>query len=285
MKECDKIKNLFGFYLYNDVTSDERIAVEDHIARCKKCAEDLRSRQEVLKVIGPHPLPDMMPESVQDNFAWNVYKRIAGEVLRQQPRQVFFRRFVMQPTIAALALAIGVAIGSFWLHPPVSTIVPGSSVITAKVEESIKESPQPAIRVEGVTDQRKRTAFEQPPRISRNVLVAKSKTSKESSEAPTARENKTVQMVSTTFTKRMDLTPEALLSNLQTLNLQDQLADADFINYSLRDPRRALAAYQRIVEDYPDSNVAIDAKERIDAILSSEYEIHEDHVSNIGIQF
>lgn len=285
MKECDKIKNLFGSYLYGDVTPDERIAVEDHIARCKKCAEDLRSRQEILKVIMPRPLPDRMPESAQDNFVWNVYRRIVGEALRQQPRQMFLRRFVMQPTIAALALAVGVAIGSFWLHPPASTIMPGPSIVTTGIEEPSKESSQPTVRVEGVTNQRKQTAFEQPSRISQKVLVAKSKTPNVGSPAPTTREDKAIQMVSTTFTKRMDLTPEVLLSNLQTLNLQDQLADADFINYSLRDPRRALAAYQRIVEDYPDTNAAADAKERINAILNPEYEIHVKHVSDIGIQF
>jgi len=46
--------------------------------------------------------------------------------------------------------------------------------------------------------------------------------------------------------------------------------DADFVNYSLRDYSRALAEYRKIIEDYPDTDAAIEARGRIKAILDAE---------------
>ncbi len=49
MKKCYKVKNLFGPYIYNIATNEERDAVESHIKICDKCAKDLRTRQIILK--------------------------------------------------------------------------------------------------------------------------------------------------------------------------------------------------------------------------------------------
>ena len=52
MKECSKVKKLFGAYLYNNATPTERGAVEKHIKDCEECASDLQSRQAVLEELG-----------------------------------------------------------------------------------------------------------------------------------------------------------------------------------------------------------------------------------------
>ena len=98
MKKCDKIKDLFGPYLYNSVTPAERAAVEEHIENCEECADDLRSRQKVLETLRLDLQTEEMPQKTQDNFAYNVYRRIAGESLQQRSRQVFLRRFILAAT-------------------------------------------------------------------------------------------------------------------------------------------------------------------------------------------
>ena len=52
-----------------------------------------------------------------------------------------------------------------------------------------------------------------------------------------------------------------------------RLEEANFIYYSLREPRRALAEYQWVVDYYPNTDDAREAKMKIKAILDSEYRI------------
>jgi len=48
------------------------------------------------------------------------------------------------------------------------------------------------------------------------------------------------------------------------------------INYSLRQPQRALSRYQMIIDHYPDTDAAKEAQKRIKTILDSEYNYQDE---------
>jgi hypothetical protein len=69
-----------------------------------------------------------------------------------------------------------------------------------------------------------------------------------------------------------------LMQGMLLPDLRRRLEDANFINYSLGDHRRALAAYQRLVDYYPDTDAAMEARVKIRAILDTEYSIRAENV-------
>jgi hypothetical protein len=65
--------------------------------------------------------------------------------------------------------------------------------------------------------------------------------------------------------------PDVLVSKEMSSNSRNLLINADIINYSLKDPRKALSRYDMIVNYYPNTDAAQEAKERIKSILDSEF--------------
>jgi hypothetical protein len=247
MKECDKIKRLFGPYLYNSVTPAERAVVEGHIDKCEKCAEDLRTRREVLGKIEPDLQLGEMPQRTQDNFAWNVYRRIASDALQRRSRQIVLRRLVLQPSLAAVALVV-VAIGVLRFYPGPATIREPSSV-AVRTDETNKRGLRAALYVEEFF-RRQGTSYEREPVV-------------DSEPATTEQPSSDI---------------DHLMQGMLLPDLRRRLEDANFINYSLGDHRRALAAYQRLVDYYPDTDAAMEARVKIRAILDTEYSIRAENV-------
>jgi|GEM_PF-1582807 len=247
MKECSKIKRLFGPYLYNSVTAAERAAVEEHINRCEKCADDLRSRQKVLEKVDLHSQLGEMPQRTQDNFAWNVYRRIASDSLRRRSRQIFLRRFVLQPSLAAVVLAVMV-IGVFIFYPGFSTVREPSRV-AVRTDETDKRGLRAALYVEEFL-RRQGTSYEREP--------------------GDAGAGKVVRAMRASSLRSSSDT-DHLVQDMLLPDLRRRLEDANFINYSLGDRRRALAEYQRLVDYYPDTDAAVEARVKIRAIWDTEY--------------
>jgi hypothetical protein len=242
MEKCGKIRELFGPYLYNDVTPVERAAVEEHIAKCRKCANDLHSRRAVLEKLRTHSEPGEMPQRTGDDFAGNVYRRIASDVLKQRSRRVFLRRFVLQPSLAAAALAVVIAIGVFRLQPaPVTVGEPAST--TAKADEAEKKELRAALYVE--------------------EFLRRQGTLREGEQGY----DSTGSELSVAGQPSPDMS--SLMRNMLSLDSRRRLEYANFINYSLREHRRALAEYQRLVDDYPDTDAAMEARGEIRAILDT----------------
>ncbi len=241
MKECDKVRGLFGSYIYGDMTPGERAAVDNHIKDCEDCASELQSLQKILEKMGSDPQFDDMPQTMQDDFTRNVYKRIASDVLRRRSKQIFLRKFVLQPSLAGIVLAVVIAV--FRFHPVLVTVSkPSHTAILA--DEASKKELRASLAVE--------------------EFFGREGTPRESE-------------MSYVVMKEVPL-PEPSPSDLNRLvqDLPDSerlLQSADFINYSLGDRRRALAEYLRVVDYYPGTDAAMEARGRIRAIRGAEYNI------------
>ncbi len=238
MKKCDKIKDLFGAYLLDDVTPAERATVEEHISSCEKCAVDLKSRQRVLEMIKPAPLPDEIPQKIQDDFAWNVYRRIAADTMHQRTRQVFVRRFVLQPTFAAVAIVAVLAIGVTQFRPDskLQKLTP-----VAVNNRTIQKELRAKLKVkEFFQEQGMVFEDESDYAMSDEVTVAHGSSSDSSQTA---------------------LLPDS----------QRRWENANFIHYSLGDLKRALANYRQLVDQYPGTDVAKEAQVMIRTISGTEY--------------
>lgn len=241
MKGCDRIKDLFGAYLQNDVTSLERAAVEEHIDGCEECANDLQSRQKVLEKLKPAPLPDEESQTSQADFASDVYRRIAQDTMRQRSRQAFRRRFVLQPAFAALALAAILTVGVTQLRPGDHT----AQNLAAVTE--VDGTDQKELRAE----LHKREFFRRQGIVRENEpgYVSASKVS--DAKSPSSDMNYFMRDTLVSVSRRW-------------------LAEANFIYYSLGDRGRALAKYQQLIDYYPTSEAAVEARERIKDIQGIE---------------
>lgn len=238
MKECYKIEKLFGAYLHDDVTPVERAAVEEHIKTCEKCADDLKSRQKVMEKLKPPPLPTDALRKTQADFTSDVYRKIASDSMRQRSRQVFLRRFVLQPTVAVAALATVLVIGVTQFHP----------------ESNMEQKPASVAEVDETNQKELRAALHVKEFFKRQGVTHDG----ESGYVSTNRESAAEPLSSNVnyFVR------DALLPNSQR-----KLEEANFINYSLGERGRALAEYQQLVDYYPDTAAAVEARERIKTIL------------------
>lgn len=261
MKKCDKVRGMFGSYIYGGITPGERIAVDNHIKSCEDCASELRGLQKILEKMGSDPQLDDMPQTMQDDFTRNVYKRIASDVLRRRSKQIFLQKFVLQPSLAGVVLAVLIAV--FRFHPGLVTVNEPSHTPVLTDETSKKEL--------------------------RASLAVKEFFGREGTPRESAMSYVGIPIKigdSGTVVKEGPLT-EPSSSDLDRFvqDLSDSerlLQSADLINYSLGDRRRALAEYQRVVDYYPETDAGMEAKERIRAILGIE-KVDAEQPTDIGI--
>lgn len=241
MKKCDKIKDSFGAYLLDDVTPSERATVEEHISSCEKCAVDLKSRQKVLEMIKPAPPADEIPQKTQDNFTLNVYRRIAADTMHQRSRQVFVRRFVLQPTFAAVAIVAVLAIGVTQFRPDskLQKLTP-----VAINDRTIQKELRAKLEVEKFF-QHQGMVFEDESDYAMpdEVTVAHGSSSDASHRV------------------QISLLPDS----------QRRWENANFIHYSLGDRKRALAEYRQLIDIFPGTDVAKEAQVMIRTISGMEY--------------
>lgn len=264
MRKCYKIRSLFGSYIYDTITLEEKTKVEKHIKTCEKCAEDLKTQQKTLEMI-------KMPVSINDNdlyldeerFMRNVYRRIALESIKRKSRQVTLWKFVFQP---ALATAVVVFVVAFSLvrfnNTDLSEYDTAASTITALPE---------------VTELAKIKQIDVSKKSKDNIDKTKLKILANRSE------NIKKQSNSIKLAK-----PDVLLADAIISNSRDWLMNADLINYSLGEPKKALSRYQMIIDHYPETDAAKEAQKRIKTIIDSEFEHQEEEItletgSNAGI--
>jgi hypothetical protein len=238
MKGCDKVRGLFGSYIYGGMTPGERAAVDNHIRDCESCASELQSLQKILEKMGSDPQFDDISQTTQDDFTRNVYKRIASDVLRRRSKQIFLRKFVLQPSLAGIVLAVVIAV--FRFQPGLVTVSEPSHTAVLTDETSKKE-----LRASlAVKEFFGREGTPREPEMTYTVMR----------EAP--------------LTEPSSSDLDRLVQDLS--DSERLLQSADFINYSLRDRRRALAEYLRVVDYYPETDAAMEAKERIRAIRGAD---------------
>jgi hypothetical protein len=248
MRECYKIKNLFGSYIYNNITPEEKAKVDKHIKTCQQCAEDLKTQQEALNMIKiPISIDDNALQFDQDRFMWNVYRRIASESMKHRSRQVNLRKFVLQPAIATVAI---VFIMAFAMTRYDNTKAPESSFIPVASSVSTALPEIAAEKVKQTSD-----------------VTVKNESSKPKGTTVASRSSNVKKQPANVKQAQ----PNTLLTEARISNSRDWLMNADLINYSLREPRRALSRYQMIIDHYPDTDAAKEAQKRIKTILDSEF--------------
>ncbi len=257
MKQCYKVKNLFGPYLYNTITIEERIEFEDHLKTCQKCSEDLKTRRMALNKVGMYEIDSENINIDQERFMWNVYKRIAKDAIKQKRRQVTVRKFILQPAIATIAIALIVTFGitKFRSNDVPESIVVGIPTVPVQVQdETIKETKQ-VVKAQPTVVKKAKPSL---PFVTKN----ETKTSKPLIIKPK---------------------PDVLTAKSELTSSQDLLMDADFIYFSLGDARRALSRYDMIIDRYPNTEAAREALKRINTILSSEYGMQDENINNIEL--
>lgn len=262
MSKCYKIKNLFGSYIYNTITSEEKAEVEEHVKTCQKCAEDLRTQQEALAMIRiPQSIDESALELDEDRFMGNVYRRIALESMKHRSRQVTLRKFVFQPAMATVAIVFIVALVVTRFDNPESsdyTFTPVASKTTTTLPEIAELSAE--MRESKQADIDKDFVEEKPHKAMDRIIAKGVATAKKKAE------------------NVIQTRPDFLLTQVRVSNSRDWLMSADVINYSLGEPQRALSKYQMIVEHYPDTDAAREAQKRINTILNSEFESRAEEV-------
>lgn len=255
MKNCYKVRNLFGPYLYNTITAEERAEVDAHIRTCQRCSEDLKTRRLALNRVEKYAIDSENAVVDQERFMWNVYKKIAEDSIRQKRRQIAIRRFVLQPAVAITAIVIVVfGIAKFRLSnvPEVPTNVPTASI-------HIKDEPK---------------------KETKHIVKAGSTANEKNKQRqPTIVKYETRKPKSTIIKPK----PDVLTARSELSSSRDWLMDADFTYFSLGDSRRALSKYDMIIDRFPKTEAAKEAQKRIDEILSSEYNTQNENTGDIEL--
>ncbi|HJQ97856.1 MAG TPA: zf-HC2 domain-containing protein [Candidatus Polarisedimenticolaceae bacterium] len=93
-------RDLLSAYLDDELTLDERHAVDRHLALCERCRKDLLSLKALARAVGEEPVPAVPPE-----LAMRISRRLdEAQVVPIRRR----RGFVIPATIAATAAAVGI---------------------------------------------------------------------------------------------------------------------------------------------------------------------------------
>ncbi len=253
MKKCYKVKKLFGPYIYNIAENEERDIVENHIKICRKCADDLRTRQNILKRAEPTLLSYNQTAIQDERFAENVYKRLALEVLNHRSRQIFIQRYILRPSFALAIIIIGIMFSISRLNSP---------ILVKSTEVRIPTAKEIRLHEQKTYAQAKITDSKSVPNAKKSYAIPNEPLEKQSADDYSDNMEKS------------DITADVIQSD----DPMERLVDANMINYSLGDKRRAMAEYQRIIDDYPDTNAASQARNLLKLIMESEMRISEEYV-------
>jgi hypothetical protein len=263
MRQCYKIRNLFGSYLYNSISPEERAEVNNHVKTCQKCADDLNSQRKILDKISVFTYTDDVQQIDQEKFMWNVYKRIASETIKRRSRRVFITRYVLQPAIATLVIVSVITIGALRFSSNDDNDLSNDiSITSVQLPSLVKKEAQQG------------NSFKES-----EIQLSKKKTT-----IATSKPSDVKKLTPITEQEKLDV----LVSREMSSNSRNLLMNADIINYSLKDPRKALSRYDMIVNYYPDTDAAQEAKKRIKSILDSEFTSQNENSNiedtvNVGI--
>jgi predicted anti-sigma-YlaC factor YlaD len=107
MINCNKIKKKLIFYIENEVSAEEKIQIEQHLAKCNECKILTDKLKESLNAINKEKNLDVNPYlSIRIIENINSVKRQKEESYENP-----LIRWVLQPAIFTLIAAIGIYIG------------------------------------------------------------------------------------------------------------------------------------------------------------------------------
>jgi|GEM_PF-6815844 len=138
--ECEKIRELLSAYLDGEATKKERKLIEEHLASCRLCAEEL---EELRRVVGL--LRALPKEIAPEGFAQKTMARLPALAIPAKER---LRKFLLRPKWAfasgalATAALIFVAIGIFYsFRPPRESFEAVTSLPKERVPSATVSAP------------------------------------------------------------------------------------------------------------------------------------------------
>lgn len=145
MERCKKITELFGAYIYGDLSPEEMHRVRMHVEECEACAGDLDARSRVLDIV-PRQMPVLSDED-RRRIMWTVKGAIRAKNEPARSRffsSVYVRGFAVTAVVVA-AFAAGTLIG---LRKPPKIIVKQvpvkhQPIVVKEPKERSVEQPAP----------------------------------------------------------------------------------------------------------------------------------------------
>jgi len=113
MLRCRKARRLIASYLYEELDERERARVEAHLDGCPRCAEEVASRRETLRLIDSVQEQIEYPDHFEERFPAMVRGRIElGDTRPSFARPLWAPSPLRQAAMSFCVLLLGVLIGS-----------------------------------------------------------------------------------------------------------------------------------------------------------------------------
>lgn len=129
MMKCDDVQQMLADYRTENLSSQQRVLIEEHLANCSECAEELRVLDDVLNMVELNVSEYEAPAGL-----WNgVYNRITDQNLSKQSYFDVIKSWFAVPAraagvgITAVALIAGVMFGGMQHSPEISKNVVANS--------------------------------------------------------------------------------------------------------------------------------------------------------------
>lgn len=165
--KCEQDKEQLTLYMNNQLTAEQRAAVERHITECADCKAELEASLQVWQLMDEVPEPELSPNiQLKFNVMLDVYKKeVAGKKsfvlgVREKFKQLFTFSPAFTLAYSVMVLVVGISVGLLVNKPAGSTVGPVTD--TRKLAEEVhnlKESvtlallqnPSASERIKGVS--------------------------------------------------------------------------------------------------------------------------------------
>lgn len=145
--ECSKVKELLNEYIDGTLSAQWKELVEEHLSKCKDCAEELTSLKAYLKTVGSLERVD-----APEDFLQRVHERVKqGSRLKNVIQKIFVPVRIKLPfEVVGVAATVLFAIYLVKIMQPVEKITPDSSqVLRSEIatKKPIKENEKLDLQV------------------------------------------------------------------------------------------------------------------------------------------
>jgi len=123
VKDCEKLKELYTFYVYEDVSSEEDKLISEHLKICPDCSKEVDSLRNTVNLLKMEHEP-VVPQYLMDNFESKIYKRISMQSIESTSNWfnniinlLAPRRLLLQSAAITVLFIVGIMVGFYELKP------------------------------------------------------------------------------------------------------------------------------------------------------------------------